>query len=114
MLPNSLCQLSLNFLWITNSGNHGITCSPVCVSSVYNRVVPSTICVYPQDVGLCGIIAATNIQSKSGYSQWSCTTRGYTTSTPCLSPKWSGVTCNGINVVGINLTSSGITGELVH
>ena len=111
-IPNTFCQLhSLSYLYITNNGlNSGITCAPLCVSSVANHVVRSTVCVYPQDIGLCGLIAATNIQSISGYSQWSCTTGGFTSTTPCLSPVWPGVTCSGTVVVGINFDLVGLTG----
>ena len=99
-------------MYVTNSGsNVGITCAPLCVSSVA-AVVPSNICVYPQDNGLCGLIAATNIQSISGYSQWSCTTAGYTSSTPCLSPVWPGLSCVGVNVVSVTVNSVGLTGML--
>ena len=92
------------------SGNPGITCAPLCVSTVTTRNVPAAICVYPQDNGLCGLIAATNIHSVSGYSQWACTTGGYTATTPCLSPVWPRLTCSGMNVVSINLGSLGVTG----
>ena len=98
---------------ISDSGsNPGITCAPLCVSSISsgNLNVPSAVCVYPQDTGLCGLIAATNIHSISGYSQWSCTAGGYTSTTPCLAPVWPGIICSGINVVNLNLTSIALTG----
>ena len=59
---------------------------------------------------MCGIIAATNIQSISAYSQWSCTTAGVTTTSACL--PWSGVTCNAGNVVSISIPSIGLTGNI--
>ena len=113
-IPNTICQLpSLTYLSLTNTNtNPGITCAPLCLSSVTTRYVPSTICVYPQDQGLCGLIAATNIQSISGYSQWSCTTGGYTSTSPCTSPMWPGVSCVGSNVVSMNIGSLGVTGSI--
>ena len=111
-IPNSVCLVThLTSLQFTNNGtNPKVTCAPLCVSSVSSRTVPSSVCVYAQDVGLCGLISATNIHSISGYSQWSCSTGGYTTSTPCLSPVWPGLSCAGINVVSVNLNSLGVTG----
>ena len=105
-----LTHLTL-FTVANSSSNPGITCGPLCVSSVTIRVVPSTICVYPQDMGLCGIVAATNIQSNGiqGYGNWSCNTGGVTTSTPCVAPVWPGITCTGIYVV--SLSFAGVTGK---
>ena len=61
---------------------------------------------------MCDIIAATNIQSISGYSQWSCTTGGFTSTAPCTSPVWNGLVCTGNNVVSITLNNFGLTGIL--
>ena len=72
--------------------------------------VPSTLCPTNQEIGLCGLIAATNIQTISGYSQWSCTTGGYTSTAPCTSPVWAGISCNGIDVVSISIGGVGVTG----
>ena len=47
-----------------------------------------------QDEGLCGFIAATNIQSI--YSQWKCNSSGYTVSNPC---SWPGLTCPDNNFI---------------
>ena len=104
-IPNSICLLSsLKYFYVTNSGsNSGLICAPYCLTSVTNRTVPSTVCVYPQDTGLCGLIAATNIQSLS--SQWSCTTGGYTTTFPCTPYyAWSGLSCSGVNVVSVSFS----------
>ena len=62
---------------------------------------------------MCDIIAATNIQSISGYSQWSCTTGGVTTTTPCTSPVWNGLTCSGTTIISIYLGTIGLTGDAV-
>ena len=69
--------------------------------------------MYSQDNGLCGLIAATNINGVTGYSQWACSSAGYTSSTPCLSPMWPGVTCNGVNVVSIILENVGLSGNFM-
>ena len=100
-------------LYITNSGsNPEITCAPSCMSNVTTayRAVPTATCVYAEDIGLCGLIAATNIHSIGGYSQWSCTTAGVTTTTPCSFPVWNGAICSGIDVVSINLDHAGLSG----
>ena len=114
-IPNAICQIiSLTVIYITSGGsNPGITCAPLCLSSVTgsNLFVPSTICPQDQDVGLCGLVAATNVQSKSGYSQWSCTTGGYTSTSPCASPVWPGIVCSGNIVIWLNLYSLGLIGN---
>ena len=103
----------LAFFYVTNGGsNPGITCAPACVLTIGSRSVPSTACPSNQDIGLCGMIAATNIHSISGYSQWSCTTGGYTSTSPCTSPMWPGVSCVGSNVVSMNIGSLGVTGSI--
>jgi len=62
-----------------------------------------------QDIGMCGIIAATNIASKSGYDEWACGTFGITTNDPCAGP-WTGVTCTAGVVDNMNLGIKGISG----
>ena len=112
-IPNTFCQLtSLINLFITYSGNPGITCAPLCVSSVTTRSVPSTMCPSNQDIGLCGMTAATNIQSISGYSQWSCTTGGVTSTAPCSTPLWNGLGCSGSNVMFISVSSTTLRGNI--
>ena len=108
-MPSAMCQMS-SLTYLFGIENAELTCSPLCLSSLSYHSVPSTVCVYPQDKGLCAVIAATNINSKSGYSQWSCTTAGYTTTTPCLAPAWPGLSCSGINVVSISIPNIGISG----
>lgn len=48
-----------------------------------------------QDKALCGLIAATDVQSIK--SQWSCNSTGFTSTNPC-SPVWSTLICSG-NVI---------------
>ena len=114
-IPNTICQLTnLQNVFILYGGNNGVTCSPLCLFSISSNLtlVPSTVCVYPQDNALCGLIAATNIHSLPGYSQWSCSTAGYTSTNPCT---WPGLTCNGMNAVSINLNNIGLSGMIyVH
>ena len=104
--------MKLAYLYVSNSGNPGIICAPQCVSSIIsaNLNVPSTICPTNQDIGMCSLVAATNIHSISGYSQWSCTTGGYTSTAPCTSPVWSRVLCSGNVVTSINVYNLGLTG----
>ena len=93
------------------SSNPNIICAPLCVSSVIGLFVPSALCIHPQDVALCGFIAATNIYSLAGYSQWSCATAGYVNTNPCTTPVWSGLTCSHNNVVSVILANIGLTGS---
>ena len=111
-VPFGLCYISglINLHISDGGGNSGISCAPYCLSSVTTRVIPTTCAVSVQDTGLCGLIAATNIQSVR--TQWSCTTAGYTSSDPC-STLWSSVTCVGSVVVSIDVGSSGLTGLIM-
>ena len=61
--------------------------------------------------GLCGFVAATDINLVSGYSMWACTSDGVTQSNPC-SPEWNGLMCTGSNVSSINLRDIGLTGAI--
>ena len=106
MIPNGICQATnLMTFEISNL----LTCAPLCVSTITTKTVPSTVCVYPQDNALCGLIAATNIQLVSGYSQWSCSTAGYTSTNPCT---WPGLSCNGMNVDSVYINNIGLSGAL--
>ena len=107
---------SLQYLDVINGGsNPSVSCAPACVSSVTTKSVPATVCPVPssQDIGLCGFIAATNIQSISGYSQWSCSVFGISSAAACTAPIWAGITCSGGNVVSIIAVSVGLTGSLL-
>ena len=65
----------------------------------------------PQDTGMCGFIAATNMESL--FSEWSCTVGGLTSTDPCVSgSEWPGVICAGGVVTELNCTSLGLTGTL--
>ena len=111
VIPDSICQLgSLNTFQVTSGGNTGITCAPACVSSIPIHSTPSTVCPTNQEISLCGLIAATNIQSITGYSQWSCTTFGHTSTVPCNSPVWPGLICSGGNPISMSVNGLGISG----
>ena len=58
---------------------------------------------------ICDLIAAMDVASKSGYSMWTCTNAGATTTNPCTSG-WNGMSCSGFNVLVIALNNLGITG----
>ena len=119
-VPVSLCDIvTLYDLYITYDGtNHLITCAPSCLTSVISRYLPSTLletCPSSQDDALCGLIAATNIESIASQSMWSCNTNGLTNTDPCSTPQWSGITCDGgmLIVTNINLASVGLAGMIM-
>ena len=63
-----------------------------------------------QEIGVCGIVAATDIASKSGYNEWSCTSGGIPLTDPCTGP-WTGVTCASGVVDNVNLNMKGLSGR---
>ena len=81
----------------------------MCASIVTDKDLPSAICPTPQENAICSFIAATNIASISGYTMWSCTSDGITSTDPC-SPVWSGIGCNGSSIVRWDLSSVGLAG----
>ena len=108
-IPSEICRIpGLTRLFVLS--NNGITCAPSCLSTVPSKTLPSTTCPSIQDIGLCGMIAATNIHAQSGYSQWNCTTLGKTVTNPCTAPVWNGLACGGNNVTSIVIVSVGLTG----
>ena len=113
-LPLSLCDITgLTSLHVTdNSGNPLVICSPDCLTTVSDRFIPVAACPTPQDVAICGVIAATNVASISTHTMWSCTTDGFTSTDPC-SASWSGVTCTNSNIVHIDLNAIGLTGIVI-
>ena len=114
MVPSAFCLLTnLQNIYLTYaSTNPGLICAPSCTSTVSTNYVPSTNCPSNQDNGLCGIIAATNVQSQAGYSQWSCTTLGVVSTAACIAPVWPGITCTGSNVNALNLNNIALTGKI--
>ena len=92
------------------SDNAGITCYAGCLSSVTSLITSGTVCPpSAQDIGMCGIIAATDIASIANYDEWACGTSGFTTTDPCAGP-WTGVTCTAGVVDNMNLGIKGISG----
>lgn len=129
MLPSQLCtmaQVTTVMIWNTGGGsstNPHITCTRSCLSSKNGMSgnVPAGLAECSStsgtptatDIGLCAFIAATNIAFISGYSAWQCTSAGTVSSQPCTasSSVWSGVTCQGVIVTGLSITSLSMTGE---
>ena len=114
-VPSSLCKIpSLQYIDIpSGDSNSLVTCAPLCLTTVTQRILPSTVldtCPSFQDNALCGFIAATNIQNISGYSNWSCSVNGTTTSNPCVG--WYGIYCNGNSVSSIWSSFAGLTGNV--
>lgn len=127
-LPSQLCTLTqLNTVFIWDNGgslstNPHITCTLSCLSSKNGMVnnIPAglTECSSSSgtptatDIGLCAFIAATNIASISVYSAWQCTSAGTVSTQPCTaSAVWSGLTCQGSQVVALSITGHSVTGE---
>ena len=114
MIPNSMCNIGglSDFEATISSTNPGLTCAPLCMSSIPIKYIPATTCPSNQEIGMCGLIAATNIANIVGHSTWSCTTLGSTVSNPC-SPVWSGLSCNGSAIISIALGGIGVIGMVV-
>ena len=112
-VPFELCDLpSLNELYINSgSSNPQISCSPDCLSSVPNTILPSAICPTVQEQVICSLVAATDIATAYAAlaTDWSCTSDGVTNTDPC-NPSWARLTCNGGVVDSINWYSAGVTG----
>ena len=114
-VPSSLCDIPvLNYIYITRyNSNPLVRCASLCLTTVNQRILPSTVfetCPSIQDYGLCGFIAATNIESLTNYNEWSCTTGGLTSTDPCNIAKWTGVTCMNGFINSISLNVSNMTG----
>ena len=103
---------SLNTFLLT-PGNAGLVCAGSCFSTVPVRSLPNTVCVNSlQDVGICSLIASTNVHVTQNYSMWSCTTSGATLTDPC-STSWSGIGCSGGSVVSITWIWGSISGIIL-
>lgn len=113
-VPYTLCNNSyLSYLDAAKSNsNTGITCSPIsCLTSVTVRYL--NICKFFQDDAICGFISATNIQYKSNYTEWSCTTNHKTATDPCNFYQWTGVNCTNGIVSAVFLGVAGISGIIL-
>ena len=102
-MPSELCDIG-TLTYFVFQNNAGITCYADCLSSVTTLQTSGTVCPpSAQDIGICGIIAATDIASIANYDEWACGTSGFTTTDPCAGP-WTGVTCASGVVDQISLT----------
>ena len=89
-------------------------CSRVSLIFIIMCVMSCNISVVKAADPLCDFIAATNILSVSGYSQWSCTANGVTTTLPCASPVWNGVGCSSLSVVSLTFGSGLVIGKFAQ
>ena len=60
---------------------------------------------------ICNIVAATNINSITSYTVWSCTSNVPATAI-CETTPWIGVTCSSGAVTGFKLSTIGLTGSI--
>ena len=107
-MPSELCDIDVLGQFAFHS-NAGITCYADCLSSVTGLSTSGIVCPSAQDIGICGIIGATDIASIANYDEWACDTSGFTTTDPCTGP-WTGVTCTAGVVDNMNLGIKGISG----
>lgn len=71
------------------------------------------ICTSNQDKGLCGLIAATTVQTTN--TEWSCNSTGFTTTNPCaVGNVWTGITCVGNDIVSISKCCNSNTGIYIY
>ena len=94
------------FIYINRSLIYGKWCSGIRSTPSHRTILVFLLlllCSFANGSinSLCAIVAATNIHSLSGYSQWSCSVTGVPATTPCTAPIWGGLKCSGSNVVSI-------------
>ena len=85
-----------------------ITSIPTATPTATPTAAPTTAAT-STDIGLCGFIAATNIESI--FSQWSCDSSGVTTTDPC-DPTWDGIACSRSEPSEINVQGEGLRGSI--
>ena len=115
-VPNSFCNLGgldlIDFAGIAPP----LACFPACMSTVTTLASGGATegCPTDQENGLCGFIAATDIQVTSGYSQWACDVSGYPSTDPCAGGAvWPGLTCAGAAVpTGVDFDGVALSGSL--
>ena len=97
--------------------NDELTCYPTCLSTVTELEAGSVsgVCPSLQDDAICGLIAATDISTKSTYDMWSCNSTGFPSTDPCGlvggGSVWGGLACDGSgNANSINLVDLEIEG----
>ena len=84
--------------------------APGCVWVTIILILCAKFCAVNSDPN-CDFVAATNIHAIFGYNQWSCSSSGLPSTTPCSSPVWPGLICSGSTVVSINLKNIGLIGK---
>ena len=97
-IPDTLCNASLQYFYAYDNPN--ISCYADCLKSINTfRVdyIPTCNGVPPsnqsfQDIGLCGIIGSTYIETYYS-SIWNCNIYGTTTTNPCTA-SWPAISCN--------------------
>lgn len=112
VIPSELAVSTDLRLYVAN--NDGLTCYEDVLLTIHTLDKDAGLHKCSLSEGLCGFIAATDIASKSGYDEWSCTTSMLVSTDPCDSGnEWTGLTCSGIgDVVAINVNAAGISGTL--
>ena len=120
-LPYTMCDMTnLQSIYFTTGNSYPLlSCSPRCLSSVPNKALPElavSTCPSERDNGLCSFIAAIDVYDiSSSYTEWTCTTDGFTTTDPCVSFGWTGTYCDADdNIDGILLSSRGVSGTVLY
>lgn len=110
-VSSSLCSGSLTRLELEQ--NH-LACFSKCLLTIQTVKFDSDVitCRFPNDLGLCALIASTNVASFPSYSSWNCGADGVTTSDPCGNVTWPSLFCDGQGqVITVQLDSVGLTGK---
>ena len=63
------------------------------------------------DSFVCDFASSTDLGNRTWLTGWRCVS-GVPSTSVCDSPSWTGVTCSGSNIVGINLNYEGISGSI--
>ena len=113
-VPSQLCNDV--FLTKLHVYSNPLTCYASCLTSKLSLGVGTVPrCPTSQELGLCGFIAATNIQNSMDHTMWSCNKFGFTNSNPCLlNNHWSGIVCSNGTIISISLINKGVVGTISH
>ena len=113
-VPTSICDIS-SLTAFDFHGNDQIACYADCLSNVPSMNAGNVaMCSSYQDVAVCGLVAATDIASKSQYDAWSCNASGFPSSSPCdtTTAVWTGITCVDGMIVELAIAHVGIAGDV--
>jgi hypothetical protein len=110
-IPVELCSASsLTALTFRMSPN--IACYPSCLNSTVIELKVDSVptCPDARDIGICGLVAATNVMTLA-LSQWTgCDSIGKPVTDPC---QWAGIECSASSeVVAITLAVELLTGTI--